>query len=160
MFLPNARAISRRVTCAAASEVYHHSMTFDPHALKLYVDGSCLKNPGGASGLAAWIEYPSEWDRADELLNQFGFHESTNNRMELRACIWAHEWVRDQCHDAGVSRIQIITDSKYVYDNWRRAAYWRANGWRNASNRRLEAHRRSNWSVLEQRRTARCPVSD
>jgi len=38
----------------------------------------------------------------------------------------------------GLQRIQIVTDSKYVHENWRRAEYWRANGWRNASGRPIE----------------------
>ena len=113
-------------------------MSFDPHALKLYVDGSCLKNPGGRSGFAVWVEYPSEWTRADEVLEEIGFLESTNNRMELRACIWAHKWVRDQGSTSGVGRIQIITDSKYVHDWSRRAEYWRANGWRSLAGRPIE----------------------
>ena len=113
-------------------------MSFDPHALKLYVDGSCLRNPGGSSGLAVWVEYPAEWNRADEMLEEIGFIESTNNRMELRACIWAHKWARDQGSTSGVSRIQIVTDSKYVHECWRRAEYWRTNGWRNLEGRPVE----------------------
>lgn len=95
-------------------------------------------NPGGAGGFAAWIEYRSEWNRADEPLHEVGCHESTNNRMELRACTWALEWVREHGPGTGVCRVQIITDSKYVYDNWRRADGWRAKDWRNASNRPIE----------------------
>lgn len=113
-------------------------MSFDPHAVKLYVDGSCLKNPGGSSGFAVWIEYPVDWNRPDEPLENIGFRESTNNRMELRACIWAHDWVREHCSTVRVSRFQIITDSKYVFENWRRAAYWRTNGWRNADGKPIE----------------------
>jgi len=113
-------------------------VSFDPHALKLYVDGSCSKNPGGTSGFAVWVEYPAEWNRSDEVLQEVGFHESTNNRMELRACIWAHRWVREHGSRSGLRRIQIVTDSKYVHENWRRAEYWRANGWRNASGRPIE----------------------
>lgn len=113
-------------------------VSFDPHAIKLYVDGSCLRNPGGSSGFAVWVEYPAEWNRADESLEEIGFLESTNNRMELRACIWAHKWVRDRSSALGVGRIQIITDSKYVHENWRRAEYWRTNRWRNVAGRPIE----------------------
>ena len=112
-------------------------MSFDPHALKLYVDGSCLKNPGGRSGFAVWIEHPATRNEPDESLGELGFHESTNNRMELRACIWAHRWVLENAAPE-LSRVQVITDSKYVSENWRRAASWRANGWRNASGRPVE----------------------
>ena len=30
-----------------------------------------------------WVEYPSEWNRADEVLEEIGFLESTNNRMNF-----------------------------------------------------------------------------
>jgi ribonuclease HI len=113
-------------------------VSFDPHALKLFVDGSCLKNPGGNSGFAVWVEYPSDWDRADELLQTVGFHESTNNRMELKACIWAHRWVQEQGAAIGVQRVQVITDSKHVHDCWQQSPRWRSNGWRNADGKQVE----------------------
>jgi len=113
-------------------------MSFDPHALKLYVDGSCLRNPGGNSGHAAWLEYPSDWDMPDRPLDLVGFHESTNNRMELRAVIWAYRWIQDQGNGLGVSRVQIITDSQYVYEYVRLAHTWKQNRWRNAQNRPVE----------------------
>ena len=130
--------IPHRARWSKHSWVYHCCMTFDPHALKLYVDGSCLKNPGGASGFAVWVEYPAVWNRPDEALEGIGFHESTNQRMELRACIWAHRWVREHLPGTGVSRVQIVTDSKYVNDYWRMAEYWRSQGWRNSSNRPIK----------------------
>jgi aquaporin Z len=41
-------------------------VSFDLRALKIYIDGSCRKNPGGAGGFAARIEYPfklSPWGK-------------------------------------------------------------------------------------------------
>lgn len=90
-------------------------MVLDPHALKIYIDGSCLKNPGGASGFAERAEYPESWNRPDEVLFTTGFESSTNNRMELLACVTALEYVRD--NSLAVQRIQIVTDSRYVHDN-------------------------------------------
>lgn len=113
-------------------------MSFDPHALKLYIDGSCLGNPGGRGGFATWAEYPSDWNCPDELLDSIGFESSTNNRMELKACIWACRWIRDNVHQLGVQRVQIVTDSKYVHDYWRFAAAWRSQKWRNVDNRPIE----------------------
>jgi ribonuclease HI len=115
-------------------------MAFDPHALKLYVDGSCLKNPGGSSGFACWVEYPAGWNLGDKELEAIGFHESTNNRMELEAVIWALEWIIDSSVSPGVNRFQVVTDSKYVFENWKRVEHWRRNGWRNASGRPVENH--------------------
>jgi ribonuclease HI len=57
-----------------------------------------------------------DWDRPCGLLFQEGFQETTNNRMELLACILAFEYVRDQGRGLGVERVQIVTDSRYVHD--------------------------------------------
>lgn len=113
-------------------------MSLDPHALKIYVDGSALNNPGGAGGFAAWVEFPMDWNKPDELLFQQGFQETTNNRMELRACIRAFEYVRDQGRGLGVERVQIITDSRYVHEYSFLADKWRRNGWRNLDGRPVE----------------------
>jgi ribonuclease HI len=59
----------------------------DPRAIHISTDGSCYKNPGGRSGCAAIIHYPDHLDREDEQIVDFGCEESSNNRMELLACI-------------------------------------------------------------------------
>ena len=58
--------------------------------------------------------------------------------MELRACIWAHEWTPENATALGVNRVQIITDSQYVYRFWRMADQWRRNRWRLANGRPAE----------------------
>jgi ribonuclease HI len=113
-------------------------VSFDLRALKIYIDGSCRKNPGGSGGFAARIEYPFDWDRPDELLDYCGYFETNNNRMELRACLFAHEWILDRCEEVGVQHVQIVTDSKYVYDNYNRAIGWSRNGWCNFHERPVE----------------------
>jgi hypothetical protein len=85
-------------------------MTLDPYALKIYIDGSALKNPGGASGCAGIAEYPSDWNRPEETLFTVGYEGSTNNRMELLACVKAMEYVRD--HVAGLASQNYCTDHK------------------------------------------------
>ena len=84
-------------------------MFFNPHALKIYVDGNCWENPGGAGGFAARVEYPSDWLREDEVIQCAGYYETTNNRMELRACIFAHEWALERIDRLGVQRFQVVT---------------------------------------------------
>jgi len=111
-------------------------MTLDPHALKIYIDGSSFKNPGGASGLAGRAEYPESWNREDEALFAVGYEGSTNNRMELLACVTAMEHVRDNV--IGIRRVQIVTDSRYVHENIPRAESWRRNDWRNQFGRPIE----------------------
>jgi ribonuclease HI len=106
-------------------------MSDDPHALKLYIDGNCYKNPGGAGAIACVAHFPEDWNRPDEIVFDEGFHETTNNRMELCACIRALEYVADKGRDLGVVRVLIVTDSKYVYDNHKRPVTWRSNKWMN-----------------------------
>lgn len=113
-------------------------MTFDPHAAKVYVDGSCMTNPGGSGGVAIWVEYPFEWNRPEELIESLGYVETTNNRMELRALIRALEWIEGAIPGLGVQRFQIVTDSIYVFENCSRAIYWAKGGWRNAFGRPIE----------------------
>jgi ribonuclease HI len=110
----------------------------DPYALKLYIDGSAYKNPGGPGGCACVAEYPESWGRPDEEVFRQGFYETKNNRMELQACILALEYLRDQGSAIGVQRVQIVTDSRYVFDNQTMASRWRKNGWRTASDRPIE----------------------
>jgi len=100
-------------------------VSFDLRALKIYIDGSCRKNPGGSGGFAARIEYPFDLNRPDEPLEYRGFFETSNNRMELTACLFAHEWILDQGDGLGVQHVQVVTDSKYVYENYNRSIGWR-----------------------------------
>jgi len=113
-------------------------MSDDPHALKLYTDGNCYKNPGGAGAIACVAEFPESWNRDDEIIFNEGFYETSNNRMELQACIKAHEYVAAQGSALGVQRVLIVTDSLYIANNFKRASTWRANRWCNASGRPLE----------------------
>jgi ribonuclease HI len=113
-------------------------MSEDPHALKLYIDGNCYNNPGGAGAVACVAEYPESWNRVDEVIFNEGFHETTNNRMELSACIRAYKYVADQGPALNVQRVIIITDSQYVYDNHKRPSAWRGNKWKNAAGRPIE----------------------
>lgn len=102
-------------------------MSFDPHALKIYVDGNCWKNPGGSGGFAARVEYPFDMDREDDFVGCRGFLETNSNRMELRACIFAHEWAQENIDRLGVQRIQVITDSTYVHDGYSWVIGWSQN---------------------------------
>lgn len=113
-------------------------MSFDPHALKLYVDGSCAKNPGGSGGFAAWIEFPIDWRRPDEELQYAGYFSTNSVRMEIEACIFAHEWVGDKGRLLDVQRFQIVTDSTHVFENYNRAPCWSQNRWRNVYGRPVE----------------------
>ncbi len=113
-------------------------MSGDPHALKLYIDGSAYNNPGGSGGIACFAEFPEAWERPDEEVFSVGFYETTNNRMELQGCIRALEYVKAKGSAIGVQRVQIVTDSLYVHDNQRMPAAWRKNGWKTSNGRPVE----------------------
>lgn len=113
-------------------------LPLDPHALKIYIDGSALQNPGGAGGLAGIVVYPDDWNLPNERIFEIGYQATTNNRMELLACLKAFEWVRENAIALRVQRVQIITDSTYVYEGRDHATWWRQNGWRNASGKPVD----------------------
>jgi hypothetical protein len=80
-------------------------MSADPHALKLYLDGSCYKNP--AVPTHAWPSFRNLGIGRMPVFQE-GFHETTNNRMELSACIRAFEYVAEQGDGLIVSMISLI----------------------------------------------------
>ncbi len=88
----------------------------DHRAIHISTDGSCYKNPGGRSGCAAIVHYPDHLDREDEQIVDFGSEESSNQRMELLACIRVLKWIRENRPWQDVTRVQIVTDSQYVRD--------------------------------------------
>jgi len=110
---------------------------YDPRAVKIYIDGSALRNPG-PGGLAGVIEYPEGADPAFKTVFKIGCFETTNNRMELLACIEALKYTRENARSMKASRVIIITDSVYVYGNQTRADSWRKQGCTNIHNRPVE----------------------
>ena len=109
-------------------------MQLDPRAIHIRTDGSCLQQRGYRAGAAAIVVYPDFLGGESEQILDLGFTESTNHRMELRACITALRWILENAPWPGVTRVQIITDSAYVKDNIPRAPGWRHNKWRNVHN--------------------------
>ena len=70
--------------------------------IKIYTDGSCLKNPGNG-GWAAIINIDNEIKKISGSVK-----DTTNNKMELMAPIKALQEVKKQ------QLIEIYTDSQYV----------------------------------------------
>lgn len=90
------------------------------------------------SGCAAIVVYPDHLGLERELIVDFGCAESSISRMELMAVIKTLRWIRENRPWTGVSRVQIITDSRYVKENIARAAGWRKNGWSNRAGEPIE----------------------
>ncbi len=85
----------------------------------IYTDGSSLGNPG-KGGYGAVI---MQGEQRTEL--SAGYFETTNNRMEMMACIAALESLKER------SNVVLFSDSKYIVDaiNKGSADRWKANRW-------------------------------
>ncbi|QBG46937.1 ribonuclease HI [Verrucomicrobia bacterium S94] len=88
--------------------------------IEMYTDGACRGNPGpGGYGVVLVSR-----DRKKELSG--GFRKTTNNRMELLACIEGLKALKKPC------RVVLTSDSKYVVNamvkGW--AEKWRSRGWK------------------------------
>jgi ribonuclease HI len=85
----------------------------------VYTDGGCLGNPG-PGGYGAVI-----LDREERTELAQGFRLTTNNRMELMACIVALEALKTP------SEVVLHSDSRYVVNGMSKgwARRWRANNW-------------------------------
>jgi ribonuclease HI len=105
----------------------------DQRAIQIHTDGSCYKNPGGLSGCAAYVHYPDHAGLPEEKIVDFGCGESSNNRMELMACVKALHWALENAPWPFANRIYIVTDSQYVANGHTSARYWKKSGWRNKS---------------------------
>ena len=88
----------------------------------IFTDGACSGNPG-PGGWGAVLRYNQ---KEKELWG--GERETTNNRMELTACIEALNALKEPCE------VVLTTDSQYVVNGitkgW--AQSWRKNGWKKA----------------------------
>lgn len=88
----------------------------------IYTDGACRGNPG-PGGWGALLLY------GDHRRTPKGAEaETTNNRMELSAVIYALEALKRACD------IDLYTDSKYVMDGltkWMES--WKQRGWKTAN---------------------------
>lgn len=61
--------------------------------------------------------------------------------MELKACILALRFIKKNYSgwkEKGINRLQIVTDSQYIYENKNRAFYWRKDKWRNRDGKPIE----------------------
>ena len=96
--------------------------------ITVYTDGACSGNPG-PGGWGAVLLYQGHTRELS------GYEDNTtNNRMEIMACIQALEALKEPC------TVDLYTDSAYVcntfaqhwIDNWVR------NGWKTASKKPVE----------------------
>ena len=93
--------------------------TSTPTEVSLYTDGACRGNPGPGGWGAILVCGGHEKELSG------GESGTTNNRMELTACIEGLKALKRPC------RVTLTTDSKYVCDgiNLGWAKSWKARGW-------------------------------
>ena len=105
-------------------------------SVEIYTDGACKGNPGpGGYGVVLL-----SGGRRKELSG--GFRKTTNNRMELLACIEGLRSLKRSC------TVELTSDSRYVVDamtkGW--AARWRSKGWKLSPSR--QAKNSDLWALL------------
>src|SRR5580704_10893536 len=110
---------------------------YDLRSLKIYVDGACPRNVGGPGGWCAWLEYPFDLGFPDEFLESRGYFHTTNNRMELRGCLFAHEWIVERGENIKAQHVQIFSDSQYVCRSYASSLWWSTNDWCNSAGREV-----------------------
>ena len=88
----------------------------------IYTDGACSGNPGKGGWAAVLIYNGVEKELCA------GVENTTNNRMELSAVIYALKALKEPCE------VILTTDSKYVCDAVRKGWVfsWKNNNWKKA----------------------------
>ncbi len=91
----------------------------DPDTIVIFTDGACSGNPG-PGGYGAIVRMDGK-----EMELSGGFGCTTNNRMEMMACIMALQSIKQP------SKVSLYSDSSYVVNavqkGW--AKRWKANAW-------------------------------
>lgn len=100
------------------------------NALNIYTDGSCLPKPRRGGIGIRFIYYDENLEEHKIDYEEFGYKGSTNNEMELLACITALKKSIKLDTNIRYDYIIIFTDSQYVISNYKNAIYnWPKNKW-------------------------------
>jgi len=100
--------------------------------ISIFTDGSSLGNPG-PGGWGVLIIKNEELEIKNNVELGGGEKNTTNNRMELKACIEALKYLR-KSDFLNIKEVTIYADSAYVLGgitNW--IFGWEKNGWRTAN---------------------------
>src|SRR6266849_3670390 len=115
-------------------------MASTEHKIIIYTDGACSGNQfsNNKGGWGAVLKYD---DTTKEIYG--GEHNTTNQRMELTACIKALEQMK-----TNKIPIEIYSDSAYLINCIQQEWYkkWEKNGWKNADRKPVE--NRDLWKKL------------
>lgn len=94
----------------------------------VYTDGACSGNPG-PGGWAALLQ----WNKNEKEITG-GAHDTTNNRMEMRAVIEALTALNQSCH------VKIHSDSALIVNAFKQGWIdgWLRRNWRKANKKPVE----------------------
>jgi len=100
----------------------------------IYTDGGAIDNPG-PGGYGVVLRFGKH---RKELSG--GYRMTTNNRMELLACIVALEALKKPCSDAERMPVVLYSDSRYVVNGINKgwAEGWRRHGWERSNGQTAE----------------------
>ena len=106
----------------------------------IYCDGACSGNQYSANK-GGWGAILNQGSRLREIHG--GERDTTNQRMELTACIRALEQIK-----SGKYAVEVYTDSAYLVNCMQKKWYaaWLRNGWLNAARKPVE--NRDLWEKL------------
>jgi len=106
--------------------------------LTIYVDGSVASNNSGGVGIRI-ISIDSNGDEAIDDSYRAGYPNANSGQMEIVACISALEEATRLQLTISTRYIQILTDSKYVSENYKAAMFeWSKNKWHRKSGRPVQ----------------------
>lgn len=106
--------------------------------LTIYADGSVASNNNGGIGIRI-ISIESNGDEAIYDTHLAGYPNANSGQMEIIACIAALEEAVRLQFALSVTKILILTDSKYVYDNYKAAMFeWSTNQWHRKTGRPIQ----------------------
>ena len=101
------------------------------NALNIYTDGSMFSSPrAGGIGIIFVIINDAGDAQVVKEFERPGYKQSTNQEMELEACIVALEEALNEAELARFSNIEIFTDSRYVSEGYTQAMFvWCKTQW-------------------------------
>lgn len=104
-------------------------------SLVMYTDGACSGNPGPGGWAVCWQDSDGKW-----VCKSGKSLDTTNNRMELMAFLYALALASKLVRDGEASSVDIRVDSAYVCNavnqGWVRK--WASNEWRNKGFRQVK----------------------
>jgi ribonuclease HI len=130
------------VSVRATLRVYSQAVMLHEDALNIYTDGSMFSSPrAGGIGIVFVIINDAGDAQVVKEFDRPGYKQSTNQEMELEACIVALEEALDEDDFARYVKIEIFTDSRYVSEGCTRAMFvWCKTQWKSPETGRPILH--------------------